>query len=283
MAPVVASQHRRCSAGRATPSAGPSLGRIMARATFLDGTPARRRMTVDGSWSGPRRRPAAGSSTMACPTRWRGAAGHGEVGSVFRRSGEGIRKAGLPCHMLPTARPFVCRSSRAHEPDALVYWPKLPHDAIEVAEPVGVVEVATPSTRRIDASLKLTGYLGVPSVQHYLIVDPDGPPVVHHDARRTELFKPRSSTTGRWHCTARHRDRVAELFGRLSRLRPAPSALLEGGGQFLHATLRSLGTTLGSAGNRTRRPTSGRSKKKLVSWILKPLAVTLPESVPLIE
>jgi Uma2 family endonuclease len=43
-----------------------------------------------------------------------------------------------------------------------------------------VVEVASPSTRKIDASLKLTGYFSLASVQHYLIVDPDGPPLIHH-------------------------------------------------------------------------------------------------------
>jgi Uma2 family endonuclease len=49
-----------------------------------------------------------------------------------------------------------------------------------VPEPVIVVEVASPSTRKIDASLKLTGYFSLPSVHHYLIVDPDGPPIIHH-------------------------------------------------------------------------------------------------------
>ena len=58
--------------------------------------------------------------------------------------------------------------------------PSCPDDFIEVPEPVIVVEVASPSTRKIDASLKLTGYFRLPSVQHYLIVDPDGPPLVHH-------------------------------------------------------------------------------------------------------
>ena len=55
-----------------------------------------------------------------------------------------------------------------------------PDDSIEVPKPIIVVEVASPSTRKIDASLKLTGYFSLPSVQHYLIVDPDGPPLVHH-------------------------------------------------------------------------------------------------------
>src|SRR5262249_10897872 len=66
-------------------------------------------------------------------------------------------------------------------PDALVYCgPKLPRSAIEVPSPVILVEVASPSTRKVDAALKLKGYFSLPSVHHYLIVDPDGPPVIHH-------------------------------------------------------------------------------------------------------
>jgi hypothetical protein len=40
------------------------------------------------------------------------------------------------------------------------------------------LKVASPS-RKINASLNLTGYFSLPSVQRYLIVDPDGPPLVH--------------------------------------------------------------------------------------------------------
>ncbi len=42
------------------------------------------------------------------------------------------------------------------------------------------MEAASPSTRKIDASLELTGYFSLESVHHSLIVDSDGPPVVHH-------------------------------------------------------------------------------------------------------
>lgn len=107
---------------------------------------------------------------------------HGEVKFAVQTAlVQGIRKAGLPCHMRPDGATVRVSQHVAHEPDALVYCgPKLPDDSIEVPEPVIVVEVASPSTRRIDASLKLTGYFSLPSVQHYLIVDPDGPPVIHH-------------------------------------------------------------------------------------------------------
>lgn len=93
----------------------------------------------------------------------------------------GIRKAGLPCHMLPDGATVRITEDTAHEPDALVYCgEELPGDAIEVPEPVIVVEVASPSTRRIDATFKLNGYFSLPSVRHFLIIDPEGPPLIHH-------------------------------------------------------------------------------------------------------
>jgi Uma2 family endonuclease len=108
--------------------------------------------------------------------------GHGVVKFAVQTAlVQGIRKAGLPCHMLPDGATVRVSQHAAHEPDALVYCgAELPGDAIEVPSPVIVVEVASPSTRKIDASLKLTGYFRLPSVQHYLIIDPDGPPVIHH-------------------------------------------------------------------------------------------------------
>lgn len=51
---------------------------------------------------------------------------------------------------------------------------------MEVPNPVIVVEVLSPSTRRIDASRKLAGYFSLPSLHHYLIVDPEKPPLIHH-------------------------------------------------------------------------------------------------------
>ena len=92
-----------------------------------------------------------------------------------------IRRAGLPCHMLPDGMTVRVDEDTAHEPDARVYCgEKLPGSAIEVPNPLIVVEVLSPSTRRIDASAKLAGYFRVPSVAHYLIVNPDSRLVIHH-------------------------------------------------------------------------------------------------------
>jgi Uma2 family endonuclease len=94
---------------------------------------------------------------------------------------EGIRKAGLPCHMLPDGMTVRIDNTTAHEPGALVYCgPKIPADALEVPNPIIVVEVCSPSTRRIDAAAKLKGYFSLPSIHHYLIVDPGNPPLIHH-------------------------------------------------------------------------------------------------------
>jgi Uma2 family endonuclease len=93
----------------------------------------------------------------------------------------GIRRAALPCHMLPDGMTVRIDESTAYEPDALVYCgPKLPPSALDVPNAVVVVEVLSPSSRHIDAASKLAGYFRLPSVAHYLIVDPDKPLIIHH-------------------------------------------------------------------------------------------------------
>jgi Uma2 family endonuclease len=93
----------------------------------------------------------------------------------------GIRRARLPCHMLPDGMTVRVDQDTAHEPDALVYCgEELPASAVEVPNPVILVEVLSPTTRHVDASAKLAGYFRVPSCQHYLIIDPDRRLVVHH-------------------------------------------------------------------------------------------------------
>jgi Uma2 family endonuclease len=85
----------------------------------------------------------------------------------------------------------------AHEPDALVYWgKKLASSAIEVPNPVVVVEVLSPTTRHIEASAKLAGYFKLPSVHHYLIVDPEKRLVIHHSRSTADLIVTRLARKG---------------------------------------------------------------------------------------
>jgi Uma2 family endonuclease len=69
----------------------------------------------------------------------------------------------------------------AYEPDAMVYCgPPLPDAAVEVPNPVIIVEVLSPSTRHIDLSAKLADYFRVRSVAHYLIFERAKRRVMHH-------------------------------------------------------------------------------------------------------
>jgi Uma2 family endonuclease len=92
-----------------------------------------------------------------------------------------IRSREIPCHVLPDGATVRVDTSTAYEPDALVYCgAKLPASAIEVSNPVVIVEVLSPTTAKIDTTLKLVGYFRLPSVRHYLIVDPTQLSITHH-------------------------------------------------------------------------------------------------------
>lgn len=114
-------------------------------------------------------------------------AGHGKIKYAVQTALLGaIRRAGLSCQMLPDGMTVRVDRDTAHEPDALVYCgEELPNSAVEVPNPIIVVEVLSPSTRHIDAAAKLAGYFQVPSVKHYLIVDPDKCILIHHARRET--------------------------------------------------------------------------------------------------
>jgi Uma2 family endonuclease len=99
--------------------------------------------------------------------------------------------------MLPDGMTVRIDKETAHEPDALVYCgAKLSSDAVEVPSPVIVVEVLSPSTRHIDASAKLAGYFKVPSVRHYLIVDPERRLVIQHSRGAGDLIGTRIFNRG---------------------------------------------------------------------------------------
>jgi Uma2 family endonuclease len=103
-----------------------------------------------------------------------------------------IRKAGVPCHMIPDGATVRVGKRTAYEPDALVYCgPERPDDAIEIPNPVIVVEVLSPGTRHIDNAAKLSGYFAVASVRHYLIVDIEKRLILHHARGEGELLTTR--------------------------------------------------------------------------------------------
>jgi Uma2 family endonuclease len=109
-------------------------------------------------------------------------AGHAKVKFAVQTAlAAGIRARGLRCHMLPDGMTVRVEATTAYEPDALVYCgQEVASSVLEIPNPMIVVEVLSPSTRRIDTSAKLAGYFRLPSVAHYLVVDPGKPLILHH-------------------------------------------------------------------------------------------------------
>jgi len=94
---------------------------------------------------------------------------------------DGVRHAGLPCHVMPDGIAVQVSDKKWYEPDALVYCgPEAPGDDIKIDNPIIVVEVISPSTAGLDAMHKLIGYFDVASVEHYIIVHPVSQRILHH-------------------------------------------------------------------------------------------------------
>lgn len=114
-------------------------------------------------------------------------AGHARIkAAVHAALLAGIRARRLGCHVLPDGMTVRTDNMTSYEPDALIYCgAQISDSAVEVPNPVILVEVLSPSTRSVDLSFKLTGYFQLPSVAHYLIVDPTKPLIIHY-ARGTD-------------------------------------------------------------------------------------------------
>jgi Uma2 family endonuclease len=101
--------------------------------------------------------------------------------NVFLALQQAIQGAGLPCSALPDGPGVRIDEHTVYEPDALVFCGAAPPPAsMLIPNPVILVEVLSPTTRHSDTSAKLIGYFKLPSVAHYLIVDPDDRSVTHY-------------------------------------------------------------------------------------------------------
>ena len=123
---------------------------------------------------------------------------HGRTkGAVFRSLGDAIARARLPCEALPDGASVRVAKNTIFQPDALVNCgPLMPANAIEATNPVVVVEVLSPSTVARDHGAKLTGYFSLPSVMHYLILDPERCVLIHHKRGQGEIIETRILTEG---------------------------------------------------------------------------------------
>jgi Uma2 family endonuclease len=104
---------------------------------------------------------------------------------------EAVRRARVPCAAFAEGVTVRASSKRAFIPDASIICPP-PHDNdIETSSPVVVAEVLSPSTAAFDHGPKLEGYFSLPSLAHYLLLDPDRRVVIQHSRGRDGVIETR--------------------------------------------------------------------------------------------
>ena len=100
---------------------------------------------------------------------------------IHRQFERQIAERRLPCEAFLDGMAVQVDNDTVFEPDELVRCgPRLPDDAVLILDPLIVVEIASPSSQRIDALDKFARYFRNPHVVHYLIVIPATRVVIHH-------------------------------------------------------------------------------------------------------
>jgi Uma2 family endonuclease len=97
----------------------------------------------------------------------------------------GVRSSGVDCTVFGDGMAVRIDETTVYEPDAFVHCgQRIERGIVEMTDAVIAVEVLSPSTQGRDFEQKLRDYFRLPSLRHYLIVNPDTGRVVHH--RRDE-------------------------------------------------------------------------------------------------
>lgn len=119
-----------------------------------------------------------GKAVAMAPERARHAAVKLDVAMALRQA---LAISEIDCTVFGDGMSIVVDEYNVYEPDAVVQcghdWQP---DDVLLERPLLVVEVTSPSTRSKDAGAKLAGYLGLESVRHYLLLDPESRVIVHH-------------------------------------------------------------------------------------------------------
>ncbi len=94
---------------------------------------------------------------------------------------EAVATAKLPCTVFTDGVGIRITDETIRLPDASVQCGIKPKpDQMILDEPIIIVEVASPSSERIDFGAKLIEYFSLSSIGHYLVVVPEKRAVVHH-------------------------------------------------------------------------------------------------------
>ena len=102
-----------------------------------------------------------------------------------------LRREGADCGVYSDGLAVRITSRRAFVPDVLVTCPPAPPKETTTSTPLIVVEVLSPSTAGFDHGAKLEGYFSLPSLVHYLLVDPDRRVLILHSRGREGVIETR--------------------------------------------------------------------------------------------
>ena len=117
--------------------------------------------------------------------------------SAARALQEALKGVNLPCEVFSDGLSVKIDAQTTFEPDAtVVCGQQVPDDAIVISNAIIVVEVLSPSTAAIDHGRKLSGYFSLPSVEHYLILDPERRVVIHHKRGQGDAIETRVLSEG---------------------------------------------------------------------------------------
>ena len=94
---------------------------------------------------------------------------------------DAVARAEVPCFGLSDGAAVRIAPNKVYKPDGLVYCaPRLPPETVEIPNPIIIFEVLSEDSLKRDHGDKVEAYFDLPSVQHYLIVDPERRAIVHH-------------------------------------------------------------------------------------------------------
>ncbi len=104
---------------------------------------------------------------------------------IARRTAAAVEAGGLPCRVI-MGMGVQTAVDQVFIPDVVMQsGAEIAPDARIVDCPIAVFEILSESARATGGTRSLIGYFNVPSVRHYLIIDPSARQIVHH-ARRDD-------------------------------------------------------------------------------------------------
>jgi Uma2 family endonuclease len=135
-----------------------------------------------------------GRVVMQQPQTW----GHAELRArLYNVLAAAVARAQVSFYAAPDGMTVRISRDEAFEPDALVApLPKPQPLNLEIPNPVIVVEVLSPSSAKRDLADKLAGYYQVPSIQHYLVVDPGDKELIWYRRSGDALAPPQTLREG---------------------------------------------------------------------------------------